>query len=74
MSISRLDLPLESMMTPQWWSGAIYKQLPGRGLVFQGYSKPRLQTFAQHVDSIMGTGRVDYRVDWVWWQNQWVRI
>jgi hypothetical protein len=72
MARSRLDLPLEAFSKPQWWSNAIYRDVPGRGLVFQGYTKPALRTFDGHVASVMSMPGA--RVSWVWFGGEWVRV
>ena len=72
MARSRLDLPQAAFFQPQWWSTAIYKDVPGRGLLFQGYTKPALRTFSGHVDAVMRTPGA--RISWVWWDGEWVQV
>lgn len=72
MASSRLDLPPDAFVRPQWWSSALYKHVPGKGLLFQGYSRPALQTFYDHVGRTQRTGGV--WASWVWFGGQWVRV
>lgn len=67
-----MDLPQEAFFRPQWWSSALYKDVPGKGLLLQGYTKPTLRTFSDHVASTQRTPGV--WASWVWYSNEWVRV
>ena len=70
MARSRLDLPLEAFSQPQWWSNAVYRNVPGKGLLFDGYTRPALRTFSEHVRTVPNASHAS----WVWFGGEWVRV
>lgn len=61
---------MEAFSQPQWWSNAVYKHVPGKGLLFAGYSRPALKNFRDHVAAVpSGTW-----ASWVWFGGEWVRV
>jgi hypothetical protein len=68
--MARLDLPMEAFSKPQWWSNAVYRDVPGKGLLFAGYTRPVLRTFTQQVAAVPPNSRAS----WVWFGGEWVRI
>ena len=57
-----------------YWTAALYKRVPGRGLIFQGYLPYSYSPWPQFVDRVMALGR-DIQVRSFYWDSnagKWV--
>lgn len=57
---------------PQYWTAAVWKKVPGRGLIWQGYSPVRYESWSKFLDRRQALG-LDYQTRSYYWDgSRWV--